>query len=148
MEKDIASEEDMIELISFGNSVRTTHKTAMNEESSRSHAICQICLYEGPRGRGRLKGKLSLIDLAGSERGVDTKSHNRQRRVEGAEINKSLLALKEYVEQEGTGRERGRETQREWENNITRERERGCKRVRGSEGGIGTRRRAVCMEYA
>ena len=106
----------------------TTHKTAMNEESSRSHAICQICLYEGPRGRGRLKGKLSLIDLAGSERGVDTKSHNRQRRVEGAEINKSLLALKEYVEQEG--KEDGRHTERmgEWENKRTRERERGCAR--------------------
>ena len=114
----------------------TTHKTAMNEESSRSHAICQICLYEGPRGRGRLKGKLSLIDLAGSERGVDTKSHNRQRRVEGAEINKSLLALKEYVEQGGKEDGRHRERMGEWENGRmgeqenerTRERERGCAR--------------------
>jgi kinesin family protein 2/24 len=35
-----------------------------------------------------------LIDLAGSERGKDTNSSDRITRMEGAEINKSLLALK------------------------------------------------------
>lgn len=59
---------------------------------ARSHAICQISVRDC--STGRLYGKLSLIDLAGSERGADTKSHNRQRRMEGADINKSLLALK------------------------------------------------------
>lgn len=65
----------------------------------RSHAICQICVRDN--SSGRLYGKLSLIDLAGSERGADTKSHNRQRRMEGADINKSLLALK--VRKRGCG---------------------------------------------
>jgi kinesin family protein 2/24 len=44
-----------------------------------------------------LVGKLLLVDLAGSERAQDTQSNNRNRRMEGAEINKSLLALKECI---------------------------------------------------
>eukprot|EP01033_Poteriospumella_lacustris_P001859 gene1859-1352_t len=82
-------------IIDTGNRNRTTHATESNDESSRSHAICQIALKHG--STDQLLGRFSLIDLAGSERGADTKSHNRQRRMEGAEINKSLLALKECI---------------------------------------------------
>lgn len=85
--------EELLQVISKGNSLRTTHATEVNDVSSRSHCICQINLRE--KGTGRLHGKMSLIDLAGSERGEDTKNHNRQRRMESAEINRSLLALKE-----------------------------------------------------
>jgi kinesin family protein 2/24 len=42
-------------------------------------------------------GKLSFIDLAGSERGADTRHASKQTRMEGAEINTSLLALKEVI---------------------------------------------------
>jgi len=67
-----------------GNRNRTTHATESNDESSRSHAICQIALRAGPQET--LLGRFSLIDLAGSERGADTKSHNRQRRMEGRQV--------------------------------------------------------------
>jgi kinesin family protein 2/24 len=42
-------------------------------------------------------GKLTFIDLAGSERGKDTTDNSKQTRMEGAEINTSLLALKEVI---------------------------------------------------
>lgn len=37
---------------------------------------------------------LNCILFLGNERGADTSSSDRQTRMEGAEINKSLLALK------------------------------------------------------
>lgn len=85
-----------MQLIQTAHQARTTHATAANDTSSRSHAICQIQIKEAGAG-GRPLGKLLLVDLAGSERAADTQSNNRQRRLEGAEINKSLLALKECI---------------------------------------------------
>ena len=87
--------DDMRLIIDRANSIRTTHNTVTNETSSRSHAICNITIKEN--GSDEEYGKLSLVDLAGSERAQETQSNNRQRRAEGAEINKSLLALKECI---------------------------------------------------
>ena len=88
------TQDDMKLIIDKANSIRTTHNTVTNETSSRSHAICNIVIRE--KGSKEF-GKLSLVDLAGSERAEETQSNNRTRRAEGAEINKSLLALKECI---------------------------------------------------
>ncbi|GAA0171734.1 microtubule binding motor protein [Lithospermum erythrorhizon] len=98
------------EFIEKGNSARSTGSTGANEESSRSHAILQLVVKkhnevkeskrnnDGNESRnGKVVGKISFIDLAGSERGADTTDNDRQTRIEGAEINKSLLALKECI---------------------------------------------------
>lgn len=66
----------------------------MNDTSSRSHAILQIILRNH---NNKIHGKMSFIDLAGSERGADVKDSQKQTRIDGAEINKSLLALKECI---------------------------------------------------
>uniref|UniRef100_A0A668ANT0 Kinesin-like protein n=1 Tax=Myripristis murdjan TaxID=586833 RepID=A0A668ANT0_9TELE len=97
-EKEVKCTEDVLKLIELGNGwinkcVVTSGQTSANAHSSRSHAVFQIIL----RRRGKLHGKFSLIDLAGNERGADTSSADRQTRLEGAEINKSLLALKECI---------------------------------------------------
>eukprot|EP00003_Mantamonas_plastica_P011131 TRINITY_DN2072_c0_g1_i1.p2 TRINITY_DN2072_c0_g1~~TRINITY_DN2072_c0_g1_i1.p2 ORF type:complete len:346 (-),score=137.25 TRINITY_DN2072_c0_g1_i1:443-1480(-) len=84
----------VMEVIDHGNNVRSTGSTGANADSSRSHAILQMRLKEGKKSTG---GKFSFIDLAGSERAADTFNNNRQTRMEGAEINKSLLALKECI---------------------------------------------------
>ncbi|XP_055845126.1 kinesin-like protein Klp10A isoform X3 [Episyrphus balteatus] len=94
-EKVVDSVEEVLRLIQHGNNARTSGQTSANSNSSRSHAVFQIVLR--PPGSTKIHGKFSFIDLAGNERGADTSSANRQTRMEGAEINKSLLALKECI---------------------------------------------------
>lgn len=76
--------------IALGNSNRKTGETDFNSRSSRSHAIVLIRLTCTDLKSGlETTSTLSLCDLAGSERATA----QRERRKEGAFINKSLLAL-------------------------------------------------------
>ncbi|KAM7257456.1 hypothetical protein ACFE04_013197 [Oxalis oulophora] len=97
----VSDVETIRELIEKGSATRSTGTTGANEESSRSHAILQLAIKRSADGSEskppRPVGKLSFIDLAGSERGADTTDNDKQTRMEGAEINKSLLALKECI---------------------------------------------------
>lgn len=94
-ERPVICMEDVLKQIQNGNQIRTSGQTSANSHSSRSHAVFQIILRK--EDTKKLYGKFSLIDLAGNERGADTSSSNRLTRMEGAEINKSLLALKECI---------------------------------------------------
>ncbi|CAF1586313.1 unnamed protein product [Rotaria magnacalcarata] len=131
-EQQVKSVQDVLNIIQNGMSIRTSGTTAANSNSSRSHAVLQIILKSStpisihsnvssssarynnnnnnnhnnpavPRRLMKEIGKMSLIDLAGSERGKDTASGDRLQRMEGSEINKSLLALKECIRALGRG---------------------------------------------
>lgn len=95
----VFSEDEVMELLQQGNQNRTTEPTRLNETSSRSHAILQVIVeystYVDTCLVTRI-GKLSLIDLAGSERAIAT-DHRTLRSFEGANINRSLLALSSCI---------------------------------------------------
>ncbi|KAM6919811.1 kinesin-like protein KIF2C isoform 2-T3 [Lycodopsis pacificus] len=92
----VSKAEEVIKLIQLGSACRTSGQTSANANSSRSHAILQIVLRRNDRA-ATLHGKFSLVDLAGNERGTDVRSNDRNTLVETAEINRSLLALKECI---------------------------------------------------
>jgi kinesin family member 2/24 len=87
-----------------GAVLRSTGTTSRNADSSRSHAVLQLHLYRTSNAAEKDEySRLTLIDLAGSERGADTSTASRATRLEGAEINTSLLALKEVIRALATG---------------------------------------------
>ena len=94
VEKHTKNIEELLDLIDFGLNSRTVGITGANLDSSRSHAILQISIKTKEK---EIYSKISFIDLAGSERAVDTIDTNKRTKIDGAEINKSLLALKECI---------------------------------------------------
>ncbi|KAM8941571.1 kinesin-like protein KIF24 [Lycaon pictus] len=93
-ELQVDSVELLLEVILKGSKERSTGATGVNADSSRSHAIIQIQIKDSAK---RTFGRISFIDLAGSERAADARDSDRQTKMEGAEINQSLLALKECI---------------------------------------------------
>ncbi|GAU19026.1 hypothetical protein TSUD_193640 [Trifolium subterraneum] len=96
-----SSADEVMALLQQGNRSRTTEPTRANETSSRSHAILQVVVEYRVRDATTMNivnrvGKLSLIDLAGSERALAT-DQRTLRSLEGANINRSLLALSSCI---------------------------------------------------
>lgn len=97
-------------ILYIGNKRRTTEATNANLTSSRSHAIFQILLRQYDKNKNinmqYLESKLSLIDLAGSERGTVTENRGI-RLFEGAKINRSLLSLANCINALGDANKKG-----------------------------------------
>ncbi|XP_077022601.1 kinesin-like protein KIFC2 isoform X2 [Tamandua tetradactyla] len=99
---DVPNLDTLHQMLSLARSNRATAATAMNQHSSRSHALVTLMLRaaSSPQGPGTT-GTLHLVDLAGSERawkagatgasGGSGDAARRQR--EARTINRSLLAL-------------------------------------------------------
>ncbi|XP_040117413.1 kinesin-like protein KIFC2 isoform X7 [Oryx dammah] len=99
---DVPNLESLHQMLSLGRSNRATAATAMNQRSSRSHALVTLTLRTASPSRGPgTAGTLHLVDLAGSERAwkagaVGMSQEDRdgaQRLREARTINRSLLAL-------------------------------------------------------
>ena len=92
----VNNSDEMMKILKRGNRNRTQEATGANETSSRSHAILQVSIEYKEKNSGidfQIKfSKLSLIDLAGSERAAAT-NNKGIRLIEGANINRSLLTL-------------------------------------------------------
>ncbi|GAA6015172.1 hypothetical protein JCM11491_000491 [Sporobolomyces phaffii] len=94
--KEPSCAQDVVEWITLGNGNRTVNFTEANATSSRSHAVLRVTVTQKPKAEGltdsTTSATLSVIDLAGSERASNTKNRG-ERLTEGANINRSLLAL-------------------------------------------------------
>jgi len=92
----LESADEIMALLTQANRHRTTEATCANVTSSRSHAVLQVMVHQRDRSADIVShvnlGKLSMIDLAGSERASHT-NNKGMRMIEGANINRSLLAL-------------------------------------------------------
>lgn len=105
----VNSADRILELLNMGNSRRKTESTEVNETSSRSHAVLEIKVTRKQQKKYPnqvIRGKLAMVDLAGSERASETNSGGQKLR-DGANINRSLLALANCINALGKQHKKG-----------------------------------------
>ncbi|XP_026314864.1 chromosome-associated kinesin KIF4-like isoform X2 [Hyposmocoma kahamanoa] len=106
-EKLVTSTMETMMILEQGSLGRVTGSTAMNQASSRSHAVFTIIIAKESRTDKNIAttSKFHLVDLAGSERIKKTKASG-ERLKEGVKINQGLLALGNVISALGDGTNR------------------------------------------
>jgi len=94
--------EDLLERLKKWDKQRKTSGTKMNARSSRSHAIFSIRVTR-TIGSKKLRGVLTMVDLAGSENSKKTNAQGKQID-EASDVNKSLLLLTKVIRELGRGK--------------------------------------------
>jgi hypothetical protein len=93
----VESPASVSDIMTAAGARRVTRSTAMNAESSRSHAICTLSIHMKAECESEeIRAKLTLVDLAGSER-IKRTGLIGLRGKEGISINKSLSVLGHVV---------------------------------------------------
>uniref|UniRef100_A0A8C0TKA9 Kinesin family member 4A n=2 Tax=Canis lupus familiaris TaxID=9615 RepID=A0A8C0TKA9_CANLF len=107
-EKTVVVALDTVSCLEQGNNCRTVASTAMNSQSSRSHAIFTISIEQRKKSdkNSSFRSKLHLVDLAGSERQKKTKAEG-DRLKEGININRGLLCLGNVISALGDDKKGG-----------------------------------------
>lgn len=98
VEIEVNSPEELLRTIARGNDKRHVAATKMNADSSRSHSIFIVIIENTNHKTKQVStGKLTLCDLAGSERLKKSEVSGEQLK-EAQSINKSLTALGDVIE--------------------------------------------------
>ncbi|KAL1193950.1 Kinesin-like protein KIN-7O [Cardamine amara subsp. amara] len=113
-EEIVASPQQVLEMMEFGESHRHIGETNMNLYSSRSHTIFRMIIESRQKAQDEGVGNacdavrvsvLNLVDLAGSERAAKTGAEG-VRLKEGSHINKSLMTLGTVIKKLSEGVEK------------------------------------------
>lgn len=92
IEKYVYNSQEILDIIKNGVNQRTIASTALNNVSSRSHAVLTLTLTQKMLDGSEIISKLHLIDLAGSEN-VGKSEVQGVSLIEAQTINKSLSSL-------------------------------------------------------
>ncbi|KAI6696909.1 hypothetical protein NL676_017028 [Syzygium grande] len=112
-EEIVASPDQVLDLMEFGEAHRHIGETNMNVYSSRSHTIFRMIIESRDKTEDGVGGSscdavrvsvLNLVDLAGSERAAKTGAEG-VRLKEGSHINKSLMTLGTVIKKLSEGAE-------------------------------------------